>query len=78
MPLSEQSIATLLFNAINSNYLMKRRYGHHISDNSYWICHEPSTIKAIFERLRNFSDKSNTVSVIFVFTVLSFFIGECY
>lgn len=30
-------------------------YGYHISSNSYFICHEPETIKAIFERLRNFS-----------------------
>lgn len=35
-------------------------YGHHISKNSYWICHEPETIKAIFERLRNYSGKTNT------------------
>lgn len=35
-------------------------YGYHISDNSYWICHEPDTIKMIFERLRNYSGKSNT------------------
>ncbi|XP_014484362.1 PREDICTED: phosphoglucomutase-2 isoform X2 [Dinoponera quadriceps] len=34
-------------------------YGHHISDNSYWICHEPNTIKAIFERLRNYHGKPN-------------------
>ncbi|XP_015586696.1 glucose 1,6-bisphosphate synthase [Cephus cinctus] len=35
-------------------------YGHHISDNSYWICHEPETIKAIFERLRNHNGKPNS------------------
>lgn len=35
-------------------------YGHHISDNSYWICHEPSVIEAIFERLRSYSGKPNT------------------
>ncbi|KAL6256835.1 hypothetical protein P5V15_011774 [Pogonomyrmex californicus] len=37
-------------------------YGHHISDNSYWICHEPDIIKTIFERLRNYSDKPNTMT----------------
>lgn len=34
-------------------------YGYHISNNSYFICHEPPIIKAIFERLRNF-DGPNT------------------
>ncbi|KAF5295359.1 hypothetical protein FQR65_LT01549 [Abscondita terminalis] len=29
-------------------------YGYHVSNNSYFICHEPLVIKAIFERLRNF------------------------
>ncbi|EFN85495.1 Phosphoglucomutase-2 [Harpegnathos saltator] len=36
------------------------KYGHHISENSYWICHESITIKAIFERLRNYYGKPNT------------------
>ncbi|XP_015523670.2 phosphoglucomutase-2 [Neodiprion lecontei] len=35
-------------------------YGHHISDNSYYICHEQLVIKSIFERLRNFNGKPNT------------------
>lgn len=35
-------------------------YGHHISDNSYFICHEPPVIKRIFTRLRNFKDASDT------------------
>ncbi|XP_072748154.1 phosphopentomutase isoform X1 [Anoplolepis gracilipes] len=35
-------------------------YGHHISDNSYWICHDSDVINAIFERLRNYSSKPNT------------------
>ncbi|XP_072748224.1 phosphopentomutase isoform X4 [Anoplolepis gracilipes] len=38
-------------------------YGHHISDNSYWICHDSDVINAIFERLRNYSSKPNTVTV---------------
>ncbi|XP_066592240.1 glucose 1,6-bisphosphate synthase [Prorops nasuta] len=38
-------------------------YGQHISDNSYWICYEQKTIKAIFERLRNYSGKENTYPV---------------
>ncbi|XP_011310787.1 phosphoglucomutase-2 [Fopius arisanus] len=35
-------------------------YGHHISENSYWICHNQETIKKIFERLRNFAGQPNT------------------
>ncbi|XP_076667770.1 phosphoglucomutase 2 isoform X2 [Andrena cerasifolii] len=35
-------------------------YGHHISKNSYWICHEPDVIKSIFERLRSYTGKPNT------------------
>lgn len=42
---------------------MEYRYGRHISDNSYWICHDPDIIKAIFERLRNYSGKPDTVSI---------------
>ncbi|XP_069059902.1 glucose 1,6-bisphosphate synthase [Pleurodeles waltl] len=30
------------------------KYGYHISKTSYFICHDPATIKRIFERLRNF------------------------
>ncbi|XP_029457929.1 glucose 1,6-bisphosphate synthase isoform X2 [Rhinatrema bivittatum] len=30
-------------------------YGYHISKTSYFICHDPTTIRRIFERLRNFS-----------------------
>ncbi|XP_034944353.1 glucose 1,6-bisphosphate synthase [Chelonus insularis] len=37
-----------------------KEYGHHISDNSYWICHEQDTIRRIFNRLRNFEDQPNT------------------
>ncbi|XP_008559651.1 phosphopentomutase [Microplitis demolitor] len=35
-------------------------YGRHISNNSYWICHEQETIKKIFDRLRNFEGKPDT------------------
>ncbi|XP_058805700.1 phosphopentomutase isoform X2 [Phymastichus coffea] len=35
-------------------------YGHHISDNSYWICHEKETIKAIFNRLRTYNGKESS------------------
>ncbi|KAL0131823.1 hypothetical protein PUN28_002994 [Cardiocondyla obscurior] len=38
-------------------------YGHHISDNSYWICHDPDTIKTIFERLRNYAGRPNSYPV---------------
>ncbi|KAK2578945.1 hypothetical protein KPH14_011149 [Odynerus spinipes] len=37
-------------------------YGWHISQNSYWICHESDTIKAIFEHLRNYNGHENTLS----------------
>lgn len=37
-------------------------YGHHISDNSYWICHDKEIIDAIFNRLRTFDGKENSVS----------------
>ncbi|KAJ8917646.1 hypothetical protein NQ315_005093 [Exocentrus adspersus] len=30
-------------------------YGHHISCNSYYICHDGEKIKAIFNRIRNFT-----------------------
>ncbi|XP_040282484.1 glucose 1,6-bisphosphate synthase [Bufo bufo] len=30
-------------------------YGYHISQTSYFLCHDPPTIKRIFERLRNYS-----------------------
>ncbi|KAG7206609.1 hypothetical protein KM043_000291 [Ampulex compressa] len=29
------------------------KYGYHLSENSYWLCHEPATIERIFEKLRN-------------------------
>ncbi|KAI4503506.1 hypothetical protein M0802_001728 [Mischocyttarus mexicanus] len=34
-------------------------FGRHISENSYWICHDSNTIKAIFERLRNYNGNEN-------------------
>lgn len=33
-----------------------KQYGYHLSKNSYFICHEPDKIRAIFERLRNYED----------------------
>ena len=30
-------------------------YGHHVSNNSYFICHDADTIKAMFERLRDYN-----------------------
>lgn len=33
-------------------------YGFHMSNNSHYICHDPKTIKRIFERLRNFTGKN--------------------
>ena len=40
------------------------RYGHHVSKNSYYICHDQQVIKSLFERIRNFDGAPNTVSVI--------------
>lgn len=30
------------------------KYGYHLSSNSYFICHEPSIIRRLFEELRNY------------------------
>lgn len=32
-----------------------KKYGNHVSNNSYYICHDGPTISKIFERLRNFN-----------------------
>lgn len=37
-----------------------KTYGRHITDNSYWICHDQETIKNIFEKLRNYDGKPET------------------
>lgn len=39
-------------------------YGYHVSNNSYFICHESEVIKRIFERLRNYNGP-NTVFIVF-------------
>ncbi|XP_011502643.1 PREDICTED: glucose 1,6-bisphosphate synthase [Ceratosolen solmsi marchali] len=52
-----QTMGFTLIDKLNEIY---SEYGYHISDNSYWICHEQETIKSIFNRLRNFDDKANT------------------
>ncbi|XP_055336098.1 phosphopentomutase-like [Paramacrobiotus metropolitanus] len=31
------------------------KYGHHVTNNSYFLCYHPPTIEAIFKRLRNFN-----------------------
>lgn len=36
-----------------------RRYGYHLTKNSYFICHNQDTIRQLFERLRNY-DGENT------------------
>ncbi|XP_048852081.1 phosphoglucomutase-2 [Brienomyrus brachyistius] len=33
------------------------KYGHHITSNSYFICHDQDTIRQLFERLRNYDGK---------------------
>ncbi|XP_068975326.1 glucose 1,6-bisphosphate synthase [Bombus flavifrons] len=52
-----ETMGLTLHDLLNEIYT---QYGHHISKNSYWICHEPSVIKKIFERLRTYSGKPNT------------------
>lgn len=34
--------------------IIYKRYGYHLNHNSYFLCHDADTIKAMFERLRNF------------------------
>lgn len=34
-------------------------YGHHITLNSYYVCHEPKIIKEMFHRLRNYQEQSD-------------------
>nr|XP_033328793.1 glucose 1,6-bisphosphate synthase isoform X2 [Megalopta genalis] len=53
-------LETIGFTLYEKLYDIYAQYGYHISENSYWICHEPNTIKAIFERLRNYAEKPNT------------------
>lgn len=40
-----------------------KEYGYHVSDNSYYICHDPVVIEKIFTRLRNFAGGERTVSI---------------
>ncbi|PIK61203.1 putative phosphoglucomutase-2-like [Apostichopus japonicus] len=35
-----------------------QKYGYHFSSNSYYLCHNPDTTKAIFERIRSMEDGS--------------------
>uniref|UniRef100_A0A1B6E2I8 Phosphoglucomutase-2 n=1 Tax=Clastoptera arizonana TaxID=38151 RepID=A0A1B6E2I8_9HEMI len=35
-------------------------YGQHVSDNSYFVCHEPPVIERIFTRLRSFNGTPNS------------------
>lgn len=34
------------------------RYGYHITKASYFICHDPKTVKELFENLRNYDGKN--------------------
>lgn len=36
------------------------KYGHHISNNGYYFCHEPLKIDAMFQRIRHWTDESQT------------------
>lgn len=41
-----------------------KEYGYHISDNSYYICHDPDLIKEIFEKIRNYNGKCTVSTII--------------
>lgn len=55
-----------LFGKLNELY---ERYGFHYTSNSYFLCYEPDIIAKIFERIRNFQQAPNTVSLMFSFSV---------
>nr|CAD7572803.1 unnamed protein product [Timema californicum] len=40
----------------------KDKYGHHISENSYYFCYNQDVIKQIFDRLRTFASTDNTLA----------------
>ena len=54
----EQVLILLLFLSVASWCC---RYGHHVSNNSYFLCYDPPTIKKMFDRLRDY-EGSGTVS----------------
>ncbi|GAV02903.1 hypothetical protein RvY_13408 [Ramazzottius varieornatus] len=33
---------------------LAKKYGYHVSNNSYFLCHHPPTMNAMFQRLRNY------------------------
>ncbi|XP_070552652.1 phosphopentomutase-like isoform X2 [Ptychodera flava] len=33
-----------------------KRYGYHCSENSYYLCYDPDTVKSMFERIRKYED----------------------
>lgn len=39
------------------------KYGYHYTKNSYFLCYEPPVVKRIFERIRNFQQTSDSVSI---------------
>ncbi|XP_023685305.2 phosphopentomutase isoform X1 [Paramormyrops kingsleyae] len=44
-------------------------YGHHITSNSYFICHDQDTIRQLFERLRNYDGEDTYPKSCGTFTV---------
>ncbi|GLV32537.1 Phosphoglucomutase 2a [Carabus blaptoides fortunei] len=42
-----------------------KEYGYHISDNSYYMCHDPDLTKNIFEKIRNHNGKCTYPTSIF-------------
>lgn len=53
------SMASYLRESENRNLAQQmdwlyNKYGYHVSENSYYICHDPEIIKAIFHRIRNY------------------------
>lgn len=47
-------------------------FGHHVSRNSYYICHQPTVTNQMFERIRNY-DGPNTVSINLFFIAKNIF-----
>lgn len=53
-------------------------YGHHITLNSYYICHQPEILRAIFHRLRNFNETTDQVKLIFTQFICSTILFQSY
>lgn len=41
-----------------------KQYGYHVSNNSYYICHDQVVINGMFDRLRNFNDPNSYPTIL--------------